>query len=343
MSNKQEELNRQLYQSAVAGDYEAVNQCLDAGADVNTTAGEDRRTPLHAAAEGGFSELVEHLLLVGADFTAKDNNECTPLHLAALNGHEEVCQELLFGGADPETPMRWNITPLHQAAGAGHHEVVAMFLENGADPMLTCNQGDTAAILAAREGHQDVLMTLADYDERILAVANSNGSTCAHEAARYDHVGVLAYLHEMGQDLRAQDNRGETPMHAAASSSQGDAVQFLIDHGARDDLNTPERSRDTPLHWAARYRNAETAGMCQVMIDNGADPHLIGHNGDTAMSAARDPFVKAVIGAAMEAHALRARTDKVAEFSPPVLGPESARATCEPVKQGHRQGARMRL
>src|SRR5690606_32409071 len=163
------------------------------------------------------------------------------------------------------------------------------------------------------------------------------------KAARYDKVGDLAYLQDMGQDLRAQNKHGATPMHADATSLHGEAVQFLIDHGARDDLNKPERSNDTPLHWAARYRNAETAGMCQVMIDNGADPHLIGHNGDTAMSAARDPFVKAVIGAAIEARDLRARTDKVAEFSLPASGQENLRPTCESVKQGHRQGARMRL
>jgi ankyrin repeat protein len=40
-------------------------------------------TPLHLAAEGGLFEIVQELLIQGADVTAKDRTHRTPLHLAS--------------------------------------------------------------------------------------------------------------------------------------------------------------------------------------------------------------------------------------------------------------------
>ena len=49
-----------------------------------------RATPLHAATESKRKELVEFLLLQGANPNALDINNATPLHLAASSDSIEV-------------------------------------------------------------------------------------------------------------------------------------------------------------------------------------------------------------------------------------------------------------
>ena len=71
-----------------------------------TTGGNDRYdnlTPLYAAAEGGFTHIVETLLAAGADINAaaiSDNNAQTPLQVAADRFHIGVIEKLFAAGAD---------------------------------------------------------------------------------------------------------------------------------------------------------------------------------------------------------------------------------------------------
>jgi len=50
-------------------------------------------TPLHEAAQRGFTEICQLLIKNQACVNAKDNQNKLPLHLAVENGHRE-CAEL---------------------------------------------------------------------------------------------------------------------------------------------------------------------------------------------------------------------------------------------------------
>lgn len=61
------------------------------------------KTALHAAAYRGHGEMVEMLLLAGADTEAEGNDALTPMYLAAQQKHKAVVQMLLKAGAKLET------------------------------------------------------------------------------------------------------------------------------------------------------------------------------------------------------------------------------------------------
>lgn len=64
---------------------------LKAGANVNVPAnGEEKKTPLHFAAEFGAKHLAEELLKHGADVTAKTSTGQTPLDIAKAHGQLEM-------------------------------------------------------------------------------------------------------------------------------------------------------------------------------------------------------------------------------------------------------------
>ena len=58
---------------------------------------------LHAAAYQGHEDMVQVLLLAGADLEAVDNDGTTPLYLAAQQKHKGVVQILLKAGAHLQT------------------------------------------------------------------------------------------------------------------------------------------------------------------------------------------------------------------------------------------------
>jgi ankyrin repeat protein len=93
-----------LRPAAESGHLDVVERLLVAGADVNvvTVNGYGHQTALQAAAEGGHLDVMERLLVAGADVNAAaaSNGGRTALQAAAEDGHLDVVGRLLATGAD---------------------------------------------------------------------------------------------------------------------------------------------------------------------------------------------------------------------------------------------------
>ncbi|CAB3247745.1 unnamed protein product [Arctia plantaginis] len=88
---------------------------------------------LRFAASTNNTELVEKLLLSGADPNSSDEHKRSPLHLAACRGYVEVVRSLLRHGANPNIKDTLGNTPLHLAACTNHIQVVIELLDAGTD------------------------------------------------------------------------------------------------------------------------------------------------------------------------------------------------------------------
>jgi ankyrin repeat protein len=77
---------------------EEFTYCLSRGDDVNVQ-DEHGRTPLHAAAEEGWTYLASILVERGADIHMKDTEGDTPLDYAIFHGHLEIAAVLRSHGA----------------------------------------------------------------------------------------------------------------------------------------------------------------------------------------------------------------------------------------------------
>lgn len=79
----------------------------------------DKRTPLHAAIgkSDACIDIIESLILRGANINQKDVFGYTALHLAALEGFSQCVDVLIFYGADVTTRSRRGATALNAIAG----------------------------------------------------------------------------------------------------------------------------------------------------------------------------------------------------------------------------------
>jgi hypothetical protein len=158
----------ELYHAMVTGTVTDVHVVLALdGTDPSQGLFDDDSTPLHFAAERGDFELVNLLVIYGADVHATDSDGHTPLHLAVKAGERRTVQLLLDAGARVADAIdNMGSTPLHVAVGVHgpySQPVLMQLLQNGGMSALGIrdNRGETPHDIAMEHNHGAASM-LAD-------------------------------------------------------------------------------------------------------------------------------------------------------------------------------------
>jgi ankyrin repeat protein len=256
--------------AAQQGNLDLAKILLAAGADVDE-ATPDYGNALVVASASGHEALSQFLLEKGADPNSADSCGITPLHYALMLGlarvggignqplttlwyrpnMHELAKALLAHGADPNARIKKfpslpasrkivaislvGATPFLLASASYDLDIMQLLVEHGADPKLSTKENTTPLMVAA--GLPEGLdYSLAPPDEmRIL------------EATRT--------LVEMGADVRAANETGETALHGAAYVGADKVVQYLVDKGAN--INAENKYGQTPLSVAEQVTTSK--------------------------------------------------------------------------------------
>ena len=143
-----------LDMAARNGDENVVDALIVAGADVNK-ADERGCTPLLRAIRNGKATVVAALIAAGADVNKANEDECTPLHFAAREGNAAVVDALIAAGADVNKVNVNGWTPLHRATRNGPATVVQALVIAGADVDARNYERRTALQLVILYDHYD--------------------------------------------------------------------------------------------------------------------------------------------------------------------------------------------
>ena len=273
-----------LFFAVREGNVDVVHRLLEAGADVNAVLErvkdgpdaavnnasyrpvDDGMSPLLLAVRNGHFELAVELIAAGADpndqrtgFSplhtmswvrkpdASDRGDPPPIGSGNLTGLQFV-RKLAALGADVNLRLNSAVRAPHTASRLGMEGATAflmaadradvpfmkLLLELGADPFVPNVEGSTPLMAAAGLG------TTAPEEE------------AGSEAEARDAVRLLL---DLGADIDAVDDNGDTAMHGAAFASFPTVVQQLADHGADVHVWTrPNEQGRTPLFIAEGYR-----------------------------------------------------------------------------------------
>jgi len=258
---------------------------------------------------------------------AQDDDLTTALYTAARSGDNARALELLNAGADPHAlppgDARDQRSLLALAAVLPELDLLRALIAHGLNPNQT-HAGMSALIAATRDswhGRADaVTILLANGADPQLA--DPEGNTPLHHAARSTAPTVAALLCDAGAAIEARNHEGVTPLGMACASGNWRLAKFLIEHGARPDpaesapallsaaatedddpagvellLKHKARvnSRDThgrsALHEAALYGHV---GIIQTLLAAGAEV-------DTPDADGHTPLLDAVRGGHVEA------------------------------------------
>ena len=291
----------------------AVRTLIAGGADLNARSA-GGYTPLLFAAREGLVESTEILLDAGVDVDDPAPDGTWPLTLAIASGHERLAMVLLSRDADPNAQLG-GYSALHAAVAGGTPELVGALLARGADPNARLARrtppgafrgaGDSSAVvnvagatpfwLAAAYLNAELMQQLLDHgtDSRLTSdgettplmvaagLGQTDGSANWHEDRALDAVRYLVV--ELGADVTAVSEAGNTALHGAAYTGADSVVRFLVDHGAS--LNAQDEDGQTPFRVAQGHRGTgatfierqDTADLLQALgadTDLGVDPHI---------------------------------------------------------------------
>lgn len=149
----------------VSADQPLIQLFLTAGVNLNA-AGDQRKTPLLAAALARDWKLTAQLLAAGADPRLADEKGVTPLMAAAIGGHVPTIQALLAAGAPIDAVDTRGRLALGYAVALRQNAAAAALLER--EPVLpaAAKGGDDLATAALESGDhnlfEDILRRLPD-------------------------------------------------------------------------------------------------------------------------------------------------------------------------------------
>eukprot|EP00798_Chlamydomonas_sp_ICE-L_P003807 gene3807-13877_t len=258
-----------------------VQTLLTFGASVHCRSVVDGRTPLHIASSFGEAEVVNVLLLAGAEVDAEVDAELD----AEVEGSRNMALQfwsVLDGKAE-------GVTALHLACMHGYYQVVECLLTAGASTVACNHHGATPLMWACRSGEESaaeqIVRALISYGPS-LQEADSTGATALHTGATALHLAG-----NMGATaLQMADNTGVTALHIACERDHAHLVNLLLEAGASVDCKSLLQS--SPLHAAAP---AARAGIIRALLKARADDTAVDFMGASPLDIARQHGNKRVI------------------------------------------------
>lgn len=111
-------------------------------------------------------------------------------------------------------------------------------------------RGYTPLHIAARVNHPAIAKIIIKKKKELVNAVSTLGQTPLHYAAEFDHLDISELLVQNGAvlDAKAQQHRGETPLHIAGL----DVTKFLVKMN-KGLVNVVDDEENTPLHTAAEY------------------------------------------------------------------------------------------
>ncbi|XP_065345586.1 uncharacterized protein LOC135943106 [Cloeon dipterum] len=308
---------------------------------------------LHHAVYHGHEKVAQYLLSHYPDFKDRSTTDGEDvLNLAVRSGRLEMCRFLLEntgfnlnsltsckGGSWSRNQLDFFLmlqgdarkrdstgkTSLHCAAEYGHLDLVRELVESGAEIGATDENGWNAVHFScyctAEISVFDIIKYLHGQNSSLAKARTNDGRTALHilmGMCQGDKIDKVQFLVEVGVDVKALDERGETALriaidrnltscvrylmtkdidlsitvrglsclHYAAQEDDLDALRKWVEAGG--DLNVKDESDDsTALHWASKLGHLR---FVQELLAHGADLEAVKDNGETALMLACSSF-----------------------------------------------------
>ena len=207
--------------------------------NINVTwRGKYNRTALMMAAQYGNKAMIGSLLKRSdIDINRRDLVGDTALSLAATTTNTEVINLLLERQEiEIDVVNDDGYSPIMVATRCGSMAVVNKLLQGGADSSIKDPQGSDIIKIAVDYGHLTILKSLVDQHIDFRGL-DEYGRSLLHSASclsiERDRSEFVQFLVNIGIDVNSQSFSGDTPLHDASRMGHLDAVQALLDLGAK--------------------------------------------------------------------------------------------------------------
>ncbi len=271
-------------------------------------------TALVVAAQYKHGDLVRFLIDQGANVKNADCWRGTALHAAVRLDDpkwHDIVDVLLLKGADVDAVEKEGATPIFYAIGRRNIVVVEKLLAANASLSIVLKKRGTLLHLIALCAQKNDLVWL-NLIERVVAQGVAVDALDAYNNTALFYAikqGLLAIAERLIAADPAVVNRqgpdGKTPLHWAVANSKKDLVALLIARGAS--VNIKDCDGSSPLHLAVSA-NVGVAIVHQL-LNAGAEVAAQDDWHGTPLSLAQDKQIKAIL----EEHFLTCKLKRIVE------------------------------
>ena len=260
-----------LYAAASTGDLTALRAALPSP-DINDLSGKYKQTALMAAAQCGFTHIIDELLKHGAGLDIVDLNGDTALHYASQFRQLPCVLRLLAAGAKTDIQDKWKQTPLTMAAANKDLRCFRALLPKSRLDQATPH-GGTALHYASGYGNIVMIRELIAAGADVNSTARGNGKTPLMSACdEWPHPYIVSPLIKAGASINLQDGDGKTALaHAVDPLLNRGLVEMLLENGANPTI--ADKNGVTPIR-AARCLGFEDVARLMESVAGAAEPFI---------------------------------------------------------------------
>ncbi|PRD29557.1 UNVERIFIED_CONTAM: Ankyrin-1 [Trichonephila clavipes] len=232
---------------------------------------------IHSAAKNGDLHRISSLIQNGADINEEDYTGRRPIHYAALHGHVRVVKYLLKKRAMYNTKDFENKAPLQLTENREIKEILILAQNLFKD---------------VKKGNFENVAQCISENTYIVNIKDKDGYSLLHWATFKHHLQIVRELLKVA-DSRCTSNKGNTPLHIAASMGHTEIARILIlstnVNELQEFINAKTTSGgNTALHVAANNNDLE---MVRCLIKYGASCDVKNANNETPINLASNPTI----------------------------------------------------
>ena len=244
-----EQLNARLHEAVRAANWELVDSCLNAGAEINAYSKSGVPTVIYAA-QTGNPDFFKKLLKEGLDVRLNrlsDYRSTALMESAAVND-TTIGALLLKNGINVNAVDTFGDPAINWAAYYGHTAFARLLLQHGASMDISSKHG-SALDVAMKQWQDDLVEFLISH-----GAGESLDSELAQKmvkAVKSNNLSMLQEVLSQGVSPDQKDEAGNPILVVAASRGYPDMVGTLLDAGA--DVDQLNRVGQTAISRAAYF------------------------------------------------------------------------------------------
>lgn len=292
-------------------DYDWCELILDYGANPNAIFHKSKshphyhhdfnfpETPLHYFAEKNKIELIELLILYGADIHLEIYREGKTPMISAINSKSvEAINCFIENGFILEKTDKKGNNLLYYAAINNHQEIAQLFISLGLNVNHKNNKGRTPLFYAIRHNATDVtkLLFLNNVDPEIKDKTGRTAVFCLAEKERerkrerererdfFDNMEMVAILTENNVRTDIQDNSGLSLIGALVENEKPDTIEFLLQNGTH--VKSDERINKLPFITYCLEKYTYNDNIALVLVKHNVQLNEPDFNGNTPLMVA---------------------------------------------------------